>query len=72
MVAYRDGHVDVRTWNRGLVAGREIAFARQSLPLIVDHGRLNPNLNDSSQRVSRLVTPFGSGAPAPASTDMGI
>jgi phosphodiester glycosidase len=49
MVAYRDGHVDVRTWNRGPVAGREIAFARQSLPLIVDHGRLNPNLNDSSQ-----------------------
>jgi Phosphodiester glycosidase len=49
MVAYRDGHVDVRTWNRGSVAGREIAFARQSLPLIVDHGRLNPNLNDSSQ-----------------------
>ena len=27
----------------------EIAFARQSLPLIVDHGRLNPALNDSSQ-----------------------
>jgi hypothetical protein len=49
MIAYRDGHVDVRTWNGGPVAGRQIAFARQSLPLIVDHGRLNPNLNDSSQ-----------------------
>ena len=31
------------------MAGRGIAFARQSLPLIVDHGRLNPALNDSSQ-----------------------
>src|SRR5579884_731976 len=49
MVAYRDGRVDVKTWTGGPVAGREIAFARQSLPLIVDNGRLNPALNDSSQ-----------------------
>jgi hypothetical protein len=49
LIAYRDGHVDIRSWNGGSVAGREIAFARQSLPLIIDHGRLNPNLNDSSQ-----------------------
>jgi hypothetical protein len=49
MVAYRDGRVDVKTWTGGPVAGRAIAFARQSLPLIVDHGRLNPALNDSSQ-----------------------
>lgn len=49
MIAYRDGRVDVRTWRGGPVAGKAIAFARQSLPLIVDHGRLNPALNDSSQ-----------------------
>ena len=49
LVAYRDGRVDVRTWHGGPVAGPNIAFARQSLPLIVDHGRLNPALNDSSQ-----------------------
>jgi hypothetical protein len=49
MIAYRDGRVDVRTWHGGSVAGPQIAFARQSLPLIVDHGRLNPALNDSSQ-----------------------
>ena len=49
LVAYRDGRVDVKRWTGGPVAGRGIAFARQSLPLIVDHGRLNPNLNDSSQ-----------------------
>ena len=49
LIAYRDGRVDVKTWTGGPVAGRRIAFARQSLPLIVDNGRLNPALNDSSQ-----------------------
>ena len=49
MIAYRDGRVDIRTWNGGPVAGGKIAWARQSLPLIVDHGRLNPALNDSTQ-----------------------
>ena len=47
LVAYKDGRVDI-------VAGTAarsragIAWARQSLPLIVDHGRLNPRLNDST------------------------
>jgi hypothetical protein len=49
MIAYRNGRVDVKTWTGGPVAGKSIAFARQSLPLIVDHGRLNPALNDSTQ-----------------------
>jgi hypothetical protein len=49
LLAYRDGRVDVKTWHGGPVAGPQIAFARQSLPLIIDHGRLNPALNDSSQ-----------------------
>jgi hypothetical protein len=49
LVAYRDGRVDVTAWRGGPVAGPRIAFARQSLPLIVDKGRLNPALNDSSQ-----------------------
>jgi hypothetical protein len=49
MVAYRNGRVDVKTWTGGTVAGPQIAFARQSLPLIIDHGRLNPALNDSTQ-----------------------
>jgi len=49
LIAYRDGRVDVRAWTGGPVAGSHIAFARQSLPLIVDNGRLNPALNDSSQ-----------------------
>jgi Phosphodiester glycosidase len=49
LVAYRDGRVDVKSWTGGQVAGPQIAFARQSLPLIVDQGRLSPALNDSSQ-----------------------
>ncbi len=49
LVAYRDGRVDVKTWTGGPVAGPKIAFARQSLPLIVDHGRLNPALDDSTK-----------------------
>ena len=49
LIAYRDGRVDVKTWTGGAVAGPQIAFARQSLPLIIDHGRLNPALNDSTQ-----------------------
>ena len=39
-------HPDVE---RRAVAGPRIAFARQSLPLIVDHGQLSPALNDSTQ-----------------------
>jgi Phosphodiester glycosidase len=49
LIAYRDGRVDVRAWSGGPAAGLQIAFARQSLPLIINHGRLNPALNDSSQ-----------------------
>jgi hypothetical protein len=49
LIAYRDGRVDVNTWHGGQTAGAQIAFARQSLPLIVDHGRLNPLLNDSTR-----------------------
>jgi hypothetical protein len=49
LIAYRDGRVDVKSWASGPVAGPQVAFARQSLPLIINHGRLNPALNDSSQ-----------------------
>ena len=49
MIAYRDGRVDIKTWNGGQVAGTQIAFARQSLPLILANGRLSPALNDSTQ-----------------------
>jgi hypothetical protein len=49
LIGYRNGLVDVKTWTGGPNAGPQVAFARQSLPLIVNDGRLNPALNDSSQ-----------------------
>jgi phosphodiester glycosidase len=49
LIGYRDGRVDIRTWRGGPNAGPGIAFARQSLPLIIRGGRLSPALNDSSQ-----------------------
>ncbi len=49
LVGYRNGRVDVTTWHGGPNVGPKIAFARQSLPLIVENGRLNPALNDTSQ-----------------------
>ena len=49
LIGYRDGSVDIETWNGGPDAGPNVAFARQSLPLIIRDGRLSPALNDSSQ-----------------------
>jgi hypothetical protein len=49
LIGYRDGRVDIRTWAGGPNAGPQVAFARQSLPLIIDNGRLGPALNDSSR-----------------------
>jgi phosphodiester glycosidase len=49
LIGYRDGRVDIKAWWGGPNAGPDIAFARQSLPLIVQDGRLNPALNDTSQ-----------------------
>jgi hypothetical protein len=48
LVAYRNGRVDIVGWNGGPAPGPAVAWARQSLPLIIDHGRLSPKLNDSS------------------------
>jgi len=49
LIGYRNGRVDIRAWHGGSNAGPGIAFARQSLPLIVDGGKLNPALNESTQ-----------------------
>jgi hypothetical protein len=49
LVAYRDGHVDIVGWKGGPAPGRGVMFARQSLPRIIDRGRLSPALNDSTQ-----------------------
>jgi hypothetical protein len=49
LVAFRSGGVNIVDWHGGAGPGPGIAFARQSLPLIIDHGRLSPALNDSTQ-----------------------
>lgn len=49
LVGYRDGHADVIAWPYGPKAPASMSFARQNLPLIVNHGRPNPNLNDGPE-----------------------
>ena len=49
LIGYTDGRVDIQTWTGGPNAGPGIAFARQSLPLIVRDGKLSPALNNSTQ-----------------------
>ena len=49
VIGYRDGRVDVTTWTGGPNAGPQVAFARQSLRLIIDNGRLNPALDTSDK-----------------------
>ena len=49
LVAYRNGGVDILDWHGRANPGPGIAFARQSLPLIVDHGRLSPALNNGTE-----------------------
>ena len=49
LIGYSDGRVAIKIWHGGPNTGPGVAWARQSLPPIIWHGRLNPNLNDSSQ-----------------------
>ena len=48
LVAYKDGRVNIVGWNGASAPGPAVAWARQSLPLIINHGRLSPKLNDST------------------------
>jgi len=47
MVFSRDGHLDVVRWNRA-TPGRDVAAVRQNLSLLVDHGRITPEVNNAS------------------------
>ena len=49
ILRYRNGQIDVRAWAGGPIAGSNIVYARQNLPLIVNNGTLNPNLSDGPQ-----------------------
>lgn len=48
-IRYRNGRVDVVSWQGGEHVGSDVDFARQNLPLIVNHGRPNPNLSDGQE-----------------------
>jgi hypothetical protein len=48
-VRYRNGTADIISWAGGSAPGSNVEFARQNLPLIVEGGQLNPNLNDGPQ-----------------------
>jgi hypothetical protein len=45
VVAYKNGKVDIVNWTGGTSPGRNVAWARQSLPLIINRGQLNPDLS---------------------------
>jgi hypothetical protein len=49
IVRYASGKVDVVSWSGGPDAPADVTFARQNLPLIVNHGRPSPNLNDGPE-----------------------
>jgi hypothetical protein len=49
VVRYRNGAVDVRAWNGSGDVGPDVIYARQNLPLIVNGGRLAPNLSDGPE-----------------------
>ena len=49
IIRYRDGHVDVIAWSGGPNVAANVQYARQNLPLIVNHGHPNPNLSDGPE-----------------------
>ena len=44
ILRHRDGRIDLVAWHGGADVGPDVVYARQDLPLIVDHGQVNPNL----------------------------
>jgi hypothetical protein len=49
VVEYRDGRVDIVRWEQGPTAPRNVWFAKQNLPPIIDEGHFNPNLGDGPE-----------------------
>ncbi len=48
-VRYRNGNVNVISWHGGSDVPSGVVYARQNLPLIVNHGQPNPNLSDGPE-----------------------
>ncbi len=49
VVRYRGGRIDLTAWQGGPDVGPDVVYARQDLPLIVNHGQVNPNLSDGPE-----------------------
>jgi hypothetical protein len=49
IVRYRSGAIDIRAWTGGPSVPSNVVYARQNLPLILEGGRLNPNLSDGPE-----------------------
>lgn len=49
LVEYRDGRIDIVSWEHGETPGPHVWFAKQNLPPIVYEGKLNPNLSDGPE-----------------------
>ena len=49
LVAYKTGALAILNWHGGSNAGKNVAWARQSLPPIVWNGKLNPQLDNSNK-----------------------
>jgi phosphodiester glycosidase len=50
LVVYRDGHVDVGQWGRDVRLSSDVVAVRQNLDLLVDGGRLSPEVGMSNTR----------------------
>jgi hypothetical protein len=48
ILRYRSGRVNIVDWEGGSTAGRNIIYARQNLGLLINNGRLNPNLSNGA------------------------
>jgi hypothetical protein len=46
--AYYDGRVNILDWTHGRAAPPTVMYARQNLPLLVDHGRPNPAIENAN------------------------
>jgi hypothetical protein len=49
VVEYRDGRTDIVRWQQGPGGPKDVWFAKQNLPPIVDEGSLNPHLSDGPE-----------------------
>jgi hypothetical protein len=48
LIGYRDGRINILNWTHGATAPGSVLYARQNLPLIVDHGLPSAELSNNS------------------------